>query len=642
MTLFAPAATGLRRAAQALLLGTVLTAGFAGAASAETLTVTDITVPRGPGTLTVPIVEVVDGNIDEATIRALFGSGALEAAKSFATLNATSLRIPEFKTVTAMPMETGPAVESTVVYRDIELTDIHDGVAAKVTIGSAEVSAGKLYSMQMGRFTVDKFSIGGLLGFYGLTETAAGSDLVPIYGAFHIEPSTLTAENGPTCTIGAFDGGGFNARPMSVSIFDIAKDVAAVESNKTASDSTPSLDPAVLDRVVRYYAEMFRAFTSEPMVFHGLDCSGKDASGTPIDFSFGDVNVAGFDPGIYPAISLADLDVALPDNGYLRLGNFTFKKWDVNGPIAAILGTREPLTEAWFSANWRKLIPAFDGLGATGVTFDVPAFDAGGTRNSGSFDTFDVALDNYINGIPATIALTVDGGVVPLPPELANGPAAASLSARGITAIHSDTHVKLHWDEATKTIVIDELLLDSPQFFHVAISGKIGNATPDLFSENDSMALVAAQGLNVQQVTLDLEDRGFYDLMLQMTAAESGQPLAASRTALAGMAQGMTLAVLGSDPGALAAVGEMGKFLSGQNSKLTLTITAKEGAGISLAEFAELETNPAALAGRVVITATASGDPVVLPVADSPAPPADRANSTQQEKLGLKAPPSAQ
>ena len=75
-------------------------------------------------------------------------------------------------------------------------------------------------------------------------------------------------------------------------------------------------------------------------------------------------------------------------------------------------------------------------------------------------------------------------------------------------------------------------------------------------------------GLTVQNVTIDLEDRGFYDLMLQMTAAESGQPLPATRTALSGMAQGMTLAVLGTDATALAAVGrDWASSSVAQNSK---------------------------------------------------------------------------
>ena len=117
----------------------------------------------------------------------------------------------------------------------------------------------------------------------------------------------------------------------------------------------------------------------------------------------------------------------------------------------------------------------------------------------------------------------------------------------------------------------------------------------------------------------------------------------ATRTALSGMVQGMTLAILGSDETSLAAVGELGKFLSGANSKVSITITAKDGAGLSLADLSALEKDPTVLAGKVDVTAVASGDPVPqVEVPEAPAPdatpPADPSLSLEDQKRDLKAP----
>lgn len=631
MTSLYPAASAVRRTARALLLGTIFSTALTAAAHAETLTVTDIAGQDGAVyTLKVPTVTVVDGNLSEPAIRTLFSSTPTGALGDLATLTAKSISIPEISFSIVVPgAETTPTV---ITYRDLELTDVTDGVAASATLGGAEMSGAENFAATFDEMSTSHFDIGSLLAFYGLTAKTGSTEMKPVYSDFHFAGGTLSADLF-SCDIGAVTTGTYSARPLKHSMAELS---AIVEQLQAADKAGSQPSPDAVGTLIGYYTDMLTAFTTEPMTFDGFDCTGKNEKGADVSVSSGTITVGGFQPGIYPPISLNDFAVAVADDGKVKLGNLTWKQMDLNGPIKVLQTPGIVFDEAWFTANWRKLIPAIDGLSASDVTYDVPSPDAAGARNTGTFGNFDVTLGNYINGIPAAISLALDGSEMPLPPELANGPAAPALAARNITSINSDTHVKLHWDDAAKAIVVDELLLDTADLGRVAITGTIGNATADLFSDTDTTALAAAMGLTVQSVTMDLEDRGFYDLMLQMTAAESGQPLSTSRTALAGMAQGMTLAVLGNDADSLAAVAEIGKFLGGQNSRLTLTITSKDAAGISLADFSALETNPAALAGRVTIAATASGDPV--PVAEvAPAAADDTATDTEQEKLDLKA-----
>ncbi len=630
MTSSYPAASAVRRTARALLLGTIFSTGFAAAASAETLTVIDIATQDGAAyTLKVPSITVVDGNLSEPAIRTLFSSTPNGALGDLAHLTAKSITIPEISFQALIPGEATPTV---FTYRDIELSDVTDGVATSASIGGAELTGTANLVATFNEMSTGRFDIGGMLGFYGLTANTGSTEMKPIYSDFTFAGGKMSSDQF-SCDIGAAKTGTFSARPLKHSLAELS---AISEQLQAAEKASTPPSPEIVGTLIGFYTDMLTAFSSEPVTFDGFSCSGKNETGAAVTVASGTITVGGFQPGIYPPISLNDFDVAVADDGEVKLGNLTWKQMDLNGPIKVLQAPGIVFDEAWFAANWRKLIPAIDGLSASDVTYDVPSPEAEGARNTGTFGNFDVTLGNYINGIPAAISLALDGSNIPLPPDLANGPAAPLLAARDITAIKSDTHVKLHWDDATKTIVIDDLLLDTADFGRVAITGTIGNATSDLFSDSDTTALTAAMGLTVQTVTMDLEDRGFYDLMLQMTAAESGQPLSTSRTALAGMAQGMTLAVLGNDTDSLAAVAEIGKFLAGQNSKLSLTITSKDAAGISLLDFSALETNPAALAGRVSIAATASGDPV--PVAEvAPAATEPDATDTEQEKLDLKA-----
>ena len=635
------ASTGRLRLVAALLLATTI----ATAANAETLTVRDIELPGAAlYNLQIPSVEVTDGNLTETEIRDLFRITSVNDLGKWARISAKSLKIPEISMKYSLPGATpgSAAVDETITYRNIELVDLVDGVAASTLVGGAEVAAYPAMSMTFGKMSSGRFDIGALLGFYGIggPGVAPSTEMKEVYADFQFEGGSFRVgtdtEAVVTCDFGPATAGRFLARPLQTSLADLESVILRVqEVQKTDPSAMP--DPADVKTLVGYYTDLLTAFASDPMQFEGFDCSGNDpTNGQPFKVSSGAIEVATFEPGIYPDISLDDFSIEAGPDGFVRLGNFTWKRMDLNGPIDA-LENAPRLDENWFMANWRKLIPAMDGLSISDVSFDVPDSATPGARQKGSASLFDVTLGKYVNGLPSEVAVALDGATLPLPPELSTGPVAAEFAARGISEITSDTHVKLHWDEATQTIVVDELLSDADQFFRIALKGTVGNATSDLFSEDEAKALTASMGLTVKELTVELEDRGFYSLVLAISSAEGGQPMQSTRTAISGMVQGMTLAILGSSDTSLAAVGEIGKFLGGTNSRLSITLKAKDGVGLSLADLQALEKDPTVLAGKVDVTAVASGDPVPQ-VEAAPAAPADGGASLQDQKRDLKAP----
>jgi len=645
MTINNLASKGALRLGTALLLGTML----ATAAHAETLTVTDI-VPTSAQFygVSIPSVEVTDGNLTEAQVRDLFNISSLDNLDRWSGITAASLKIPEIKITVAVPstMPGSPPVNETITISDVELHDVVDGVAGSTLIGSTEIAAkadgtaskGSLFTY--GKMSSGRYDIGATLAYYGIGTKASSDEMKPIYDGLTFEGGKLSNEF-MTCTFGTVSAGNMSARAAKVPLSEIITALGRIE---TATKATPAETPAPADvkALVTFYTGLLTAFRSSPSSLDGLDCTGTDpTTSKTIAFSTGKAGLGGFEPGIYPDISVDDFAFE-GGGGHLKLGNFTWKRMDLNGPIEA-LNAAATLDEAWFIANWRKLIPAMDGLNVSNVDFDLPNAAGPEARTVGTLGLFDVTLGKYINGIPSEIALAADDATVPLPPELASGPGAAEFAARGITSITSDTHLKLHWDEASSTIIVDELLSDADQLFRIAVTGTVGNATPALFSDNETEAMQAGLGLTVKDLKIDLEDRGFYGVVLGISSAQGGQPMQATRTALSGMVQGMTLAILGSDQSSLAAVGELGKFLSGANSKVSITLTAKDGAGLSLADLSALEKDPTVLAGKVTVTAVASGDPVPqveVPAAapTDPTAPADNGATIEEQKRDLKAP----
>lgn len=626
MTRTASAPLGRLRPMRALLLGSVF-AGFAvTGASAETLSITGITqgAATGPYELSVPSVEVVDGNINEGAVRGLF-TGAPGALDALATLDAKSVTIPEIKV--SYPSYVDGAGPSVITYRDITLTDVADGVAASAHVGSADFSGPESVTGTFGEMSVGRFDLAALLGFYGLAAApASGTEMKEVYADFKFSGGSLKGGDAFSCEFGTGELGSFSARPLKQNFTEIN---ALIVQADAAQKAGTEVAPETVDKLVRFYADMFTAFSSTPMTFDGFSCSGKDDKGNPLTVASGPITVGGFEPAIYPAISLDDFDMTVENDGFLKFGNFTWKKMDFTAAIAAIEAATK-LDEAYFAANWRKLVPALDGMSLADFSIDVPDPEASGKRITGTLGTFDATLGNYVNGIPADIALNLSNFILPITADMTDLPV-ADLLARGVDKLDISLGTKLAWDQASSTIKVDDVLIDMGALGRVNLSGTFGNATQSLFADNTDEATMAAMLLTLRDVTIEVEDRGIGSLAFAAGAKDAGQSEAAFRTAVAGMAQGMTLAFLGNTTEALTAAQQLGTFLSGA-SHLKLTITAKDEAGIGLADLAAAETNPAALAGKLNVVAEASGEPVELPVLDTPAP------SSQDEKRDLKAP----
>src|SRR5690606_33934420 len=120
------------------VLAAALLAATAGTTSAQTLVVNDISLTGDSGfSLTVPTVEAVDANLDEAEIRAIFAGDF--ASADLAGLDAARISIPEIVFTAEFEDAEGVTRRSVITYRDIELTDVSDGVAAAPAVGAPEL-----------------------------------------------------------------------------------------------------------------------------------------------------------------------------------------------------------------------------------------------------------------------------------------------------------------------------------------------------------------------------------------------------------------------------------------------------------------------------------------------------------------------
>lgn len=635
---------GLR--AKTLTAVSLLAVAIATPALSQTVTVTGITSGEGYQ-LSVPKVEATNTNLTEAQIRRLFSGDFSTSASSLAELDAGSIVIPELTVTYDIPKTDGSegTEKATITYRDMAMTDVVDGVARSAVVGTAEIDGGAGIKMTFGKMSTGTLDIGAILAFYGLGTAGAGDAFKTMYADFAFEGGQMTGP-GFSCEIGGASLSDFSARPLKTNFTEFAQLAAA------ADESTPPT-PAEIRKFIDFYVDILTAFKSTPMTGEGFNCSGDDGKGSSVVISSGLIEMGGFNPGVYPHFGVSDVivDVKGKDAGSLTLGNFTWKQMDFSAPIAALAAAPAELTEAWFTENWRKLIPAIDGLSMTNLKVDAPDPENAGERIAATIGGFDISLADYVNGIPSKIGLTTQNVLVTIPDE----DEGRMLRALGIEQVDLSQDLQLHWDRAAQTIIIDTVSIDAADFGSAKLSAVLGNATDKLFAADNNVALVASMGLTLKELTIDLDDRGVSSLIIGIAAAEEKQDPTVLRVGFAGLAQAVVLGLVGTTPEAMAASEEIAAFIKSR-PQVSVTLTSTNPRGIALPLLMAASENPAALAGQIAIKATASGDarpadkPLTLPApaADEPtdccAAPADGAatpndgvqSETQTSKGALK------
>ncbi len=544
--------------------------------------------------ISIPTIDATGSNVSEDVLRDILSGNLAPHAEALANLDAAGITVPEI-TITLTGIEDGEPYSADIIISDLELADVADGVADAVTVGSVTMTADNA-RFSFGELSANNFNISGMLGVYGLVDSGA-TGMQTIYTDFVSTGGTLDAED-VTCTIGGVAGAEFKARPLHTSFAEI---VALAE---VANDDPDEVDPAMLGSILRMYADIFTAFETSEVTFDGMVCSGLDEEDRPVSFEIAGMVMGGMAPGIYPSLTVEGFNLEVEGDGFASLDSFTFKPMDLSGPIAVLEAAPEQVDDAWIEANARALVPAMEGLSFAGFDMDVADPEDSDARVKASIGNFDLSLASYRNGIPTEIDMSAQNIRADLP-EDSGDKSLEQLRALGITSIDAGFRFAAAWNEASETIEVEEVSMSGVDLAAFVLAGQITNATADLFALDTDTALAAGLGLAVKSLDLSVTDNGLSEIILSMVAAEQGGDPASLRAVFAGLAQGTVIGFM-SDVADAAKLGEaVNLFVGGKAQSLRIGIEAKEEPGIGLTDFMEAEDDPAALLGRVNVSAEA-------------------------------------
>jgi hypothetical protein len=581
------------------LTPTALAAGFALVlpalpVSAATLTVTGVAHTGGVVQFDVPTVEVEDGNLDEATIRAIFNGDVKVGAPALSDLDAKAIRIPTITMKTSQPG--APAT----VYHDVEILDVVDGIAGSAVLGGTDVTGDNDVKVTLGKIAVSNLDIGALLSFYGLGGDTPPADPVTIYSNIHFDGGTVSADK-VNCTIGAADVAEFKARPPKGGPTALIELSARMQQEQKLGGRT---DPKTVAAFIAAYVDYLTSFEMSPMSFDGVTCDGVSDKDKPLKIAVGALSLGGWTNSIFSPITLGSIDVTVENEGHVAFESATLKQIDFSPTIKALAAAGDSVDAAWFEANWASLVPIVDGLSVTGLDIDVPG-ERGGPRTTVSLGSLDLSLADYANGMPGRTSLAVSGLVVPLPSDATEF--AATLKDAGFEKVTLGFGMTVDWNADARTATISNLNLDAADLGAVTVDATLGNITPGLFSPDKRVQEQAQRLVTIKELHVQLNNAGLLPMLIAQGAAEAGQPPEAFQSMVLGVTAGTTMALLGASPQTLATVQAFSEFLAGRPG-LDVTMTSVDPNGIGVADFEALQKDPRVLAGKMQVTATATGD----------------------------------
>jgi len=544
--------------------------------------------------LNIPTITAVDSSMDETALRDALSGGFSKHVDEIAKLNATSITIPEITLKISVP--DGKA-NSTVTYKDIVLTNVKDGVAESASVGSADSTSAE-GTFSLGKLSTGTLDFGGILALYSLVPAGAPDQpMKALYKGFKWEGATFT---GPTvsCNIGQVTADEFDARPLKISF---AQMMEASQQLKDAGTGAPP--PEATATMISFFADMFQAFKSTPLSVGPVACKGTDEKGEPFELAIAGINMDGYQPGIYPAITVTGLSVKAGADGVVSLGEAKLKQIGLQQPIAVLEGQKD-LSPAWLETNMRKLIPSFEGFSVTDLKIDVPDTQSPGTRVNANIASIDVTLSDYLNGIPTKISTKADGVDVPLPAD-STDENVKTLLALGITKVNLGYDLEANWDKDSQTIKVDKAAISGKDLGSFAVAALLGNAAEQLFDPDNNVMQAAAMNLTFKSLGIDVTDAGLGDKLVPLLASQQGADPATYRTQLAGIAEGSALQLLGATDAARALGQAVSSFVTGTAKSLNVTVTAKDALGLSLPQLMQAQNNPAALTSAIDITGTA-------------------------------------
>ncbi|CAN5327876.1 hypothetical protein BH10PSE8_BH10PSE8_13840 [soil metagenome] len=569
----------------------------------------------GAMVITAPKLLIKGSTLEREAFAALLDTKSGETAIArIDRLNAAEITAPELVFVHSFGQQ-----KQVTTYRDIRFSEIRDGKIARGE-SSGGVLAGESPSTGKMTGTLKRM---GLEGFdirqtaRVITERAQPGVNEPVRPLVRrIEQDGYSVDMGPAgrFSLGKMVGRDFGARVGAEPMGEVLNRVMAMSEEVNAAAG--QTDPTKTDPAKR--AAEKRLGLSMLALYDQID----NGSGELRDIV---INVVAPKPDGKPGAKADPVDMKIariaygedtPAKSGFALEGLQFTGGGAKGLIDSISysgfsfatmikALQEDLVKPETDGDtldWRKYIPTIGTIRLAGLSVDAPPMLPGGQPIKIGLGTFELKAGEQLNGIPTSLALTIDKLVAPIT-EGAGNPAARDMIAMGIRSLDLSAKLDLAWEAARSELAIRQVSFGGEGLARLNLSGTLGNVTKDLFSSDVALAQVAALGATARGLNARLENFGLVEKLIANEARKAGRKPEEMRQQFAMIASLGLASILGPSDAAKTLTAAVARFAASPGT-LTLEASARSASGLGLADVIAI-TDPTEILDKSDLKANA-------------------------------------
>lgn len=590
-------------------------------AAAADFQIDNLKLDLGAVVVAAPKVAVKGSPLEREAFVSLFNGATGEGAVArMSRLNADEISAPEL----TVEQNIGPQKQVTV-YRDVRFSSIREGrIGRGETSGATiKVTGGEIGQMsgEMKRMSIETLDLHQIARV--LSERAApGKDepMVTVFGRFEQNGYSLDLGPAGKMSLGKSSGRDFKAKLGPEPLGELfGRLMAQAEAEQKAlKDPAAKRDEEADKRMALAMFSLFEIF----------------------DYGSGEVRDMAMNitappkPGAAPAkIEMKVARIAYgedaPGKSGMAMEGFSFAGDGVKGAIDSLSSSgfsfgpvlkelrellAKPEKEALESIDYRKLVPTLGTVRLTGLAVEAPQpqqpSQPGKTTRAKPAEpirvglgTFEIKAGEQLNGIPTSLALTIDKLTAPVVANGSNDAALRDLIAMGYKALDLSAKLDLAWTAASNELAIRTLSFGGAGMGQFEASGTLGNVTKDLFSSDLALAQIAALGATARNVQAKLQNLGLFEKLIENEARKAGRKPEEIKRQYAMMASLGLAAILGPSDGAKALSAAISRFVA-QPGTLTVEASAKSASGLGLADVIAI-SEPTEIFDKIDIKANA-------------------------------------
>lgn len=579
-------------------------------ASAADFQLDNVRLDFGVMVITAPKLLVKGSTLEREAFASLLNSKTGESAVArIDRLNATEVTAPEL----VFEHSQGKQKQVTI-YRDVRFAELRDGKVARGessggTLSGESPAAGKMTGT-LKRLGFEGFDLRQTARV--MTERAQPGTNEPTRPLFRrFEQDGYTVDMGPAgkISLGKMIGRDFAARVGEEPLGEIFNRVMAMseevnaqgdKADPTRSESEKRLGQSLLalyDRI-EYGSGEIRDMTMN--VVNPKPAGKPAAKADAVEVKIARI-AYGEDTPAKSGFAIEGLQFSgsgakgLIDS--ISYSGFAF------GPVIKAL--QEDLAKPAGDADtidWRRYIPTIGTIRMAGFSVDAPPMIPGKEPIKIALGTFELKAGEQLNGIPTSLALTIDKLVTPITEGTGN-PAARDMIAMGIRSLDLSAKLDLAWEAARNELAIRQLSFGSAGLVRFEASATLGNVTKDLFASDIALAQVAALGATARGLNAKLENFGLFEKLIANEARKANRKPEEMRQQFAMIASLGLASILGPSDAAKTLTAAVARFAA-KPGTLTVEASAKSASGLGLADVIAI-TDPTEILDKIDLKANA-------------------------------------